>query len=80
MLGRIDATPSNGDIPHPYGPPCPGCGRPRTDADARGLAWSSEHGRDGSVRWVCPDCTRGQLPEIEAGLTRVRGGLAAAAG
>jgi hypothetical protein len=44
---------------------CPLCARPRTAADVRGLAWSSIHDRDGGVRWLCPGCTRGQLPEIE---------------
>ena len=44
---------------------CPLCAHPRTAADVRGFAWSSVHERDGSVRWLCPDCTRSQLPEIE---------------
>lgn len=46
--------------------PCPLCARPRTEADARGLDWSSEHRPDGSVRWVCGPCTRAQLWRIEA--------------
>ena len=44
---------------------CPLCGRPRSAPDARGLAWSSEHGPGGTVSWICPSCTRGQLIEIE---------------
>jgi hypothetical protein len=44
---------------------CPLCARPRTAADERGLAWSSVHERDGSVCWLCPDCTRSRLAEIE---------------
>ncbi|MBL8927143.1 MAG: hypothetical protein JNM77_13025 [Pseudonocardia sp.] len=48
-------------------PPCPGCGRRRT-ADARGLAWSSEHAPDGTVTFVCPACTRADIFRIEAGL------------
>ena len=49
-------------------PPCPGCGSRRTADDAHGLEWSSEHSRDGSVTYVCPDCTRADLRQIEAGL------------
>jgi hypothetical protein len=49
-------------------PPCPGCGRQRTPDDARGLAWSSEHAPDGTVSYVCPACTRGDIAQIEAGL------------
>jgi hypothetical protein len=48
-------------------PPCPGCGRHRTDDD-RGLAWSSEHAPDGTVTYVCPACTRSDIAQIEAGL------------
>ena len=44
---------------------CPLCARPRTAADARGLAWSSEHDRHGAVSWICPSCTRSRLIEIE---------------
>ncbi len=44
---------------------CPLCSRSSPIADARGLAWSSEHHRDGSVTWFCPECTRSLLPEIE---------------
>jgi hypothetical protein len=50
---------------------CPHCARPRTAADARGLAWSSVHGPGGSVWFLCPDCTRNQLPDIEIGATRL---------
>jgi len=53
--------------PGGYGPPCPGCGRSRTADDAAGLAWSSRHTADGP-EFVCPDCTRGDIALIEAGL------------
>jgi hypothetical protein len=45
---------------------CPACARPRTPADAAGLAWSSQHAPDGRISWICPDCTRAQLWRIEA--------------
>jgi len=32
----------------PFGPPCPGCGRARTAADAAGVTWSSCHAADGA--------------------------------
>jgi hypothetical protein len=74
MLGAMDAVPlppadtATSDLAiAPHGPPCPGCSRPRTEADARGIAWSSRHAPDG-VRFVCPDCTRTELDQIEAGL------------
>jgi hypothetical protein len=44
---------------------CPLCTRPRTPADAAGLAWSSQHGPDGSPTWICPTCTRAALWRIE---------------
>jgi hypothetical protein len=56
----------------PHGPPCPGCGRPRTDDDAHGVTWSSRHAPDGAVSFVCPDCARAELRDIEAGLTAPR--------
>jgi hypothetical protein len=52
----------------PHGPPCPGCGRFRTEDDARGVAWSSRHAPDGAVSFVCPDCTRAELQDIEVGI------------
>jgi hypothetical protein len=55
----------------PHGPPCPGCGRVRTESDARGVAWSSQHSA-GTVTFVCPDCTRAEIAEIEAGLPGLR--------
>ncbi|OZM81624.1 hypothetical protein [Pseudonocardia sp. MH-G8] len=45
---------------------CPLCALPRTPADTAGLAWSSLHERDGSLTWICPTCTRGELWRIEA--------------
>jgi hypothetical protein len=48
-------------------PPCPGCGRPRTADDAGGAFWSSRHTADGT-EFRCPDCTRAELADIEAGL------------
>ena len=50
---------------------CPSCTRPRTAADARGLAWSSIHGPTGAVSWMCPECTRAQIPAIEALLSTI---------
>jgi hypothetical protein len=49
-------------------PPCPGCGRQRTADDAHSLEWSSEHAPDGTVTYICPACTRGDIAQIEAGL------------
>jgi len=43
---------------------CPLCACPRSPDDVRGLAWSSQHGADGTV-WLCPGCTRNRLIEIE---------------
>ena len=51
----------------PHGPLCPGCGRLRSDDDARGIAWSSRH-ELGAVSFVCPACTRAELQAIEAGI------------
>ena len=48
---------------------CPLCALTRTANDTAGLAWSSQHERDGCVTWICPTCTRAQLWLIEAGLT-----------
>lgn len=56
----------------PFGPPCPGCGRARTAADAAGLAWSSRH-TAGGVEFVCPACTRADVAQIEVGLPPVSG-------
>lgn len=47
---------------------CPLCARRRTAAEARGLTWSSQHGPGGVVAWLCHDCTRDRLFEIEAQL------------
>jgi hypothetical protein len=55
----------------PFGPPCPGCDRPRTESDARGLAWSSHHTPDG-VGYLCPGCTRSDIAQIEVGLPGLR--------
>jgi hypothetical protein len=46
---------------------CLACGRERDDADVTALAWVHETGRDGS-RWICPDCARRHLGDIEAKL------------
>jgi hypothetical protein len=51
---------------------CPCCRAPRTPADVRGVLWSSERGPDGTLRWVCPGCTRAALADIEAGLPVAR--------
>lgn len=70
----MDAFPLPPSDAQPYGPPCPGCGRARTAADADGVAWSSRHtpssgvGGGGATEFVCPACTRGDIAQIEAGL------------
>ena len=48
---------------------CLVCGRERDDADATALAWVHEHepGPDGG-RWICPDCARLHVRDIEAKL------------
>ena len=60
-----------------YGPPCPGCGRARTEADARSVAWSSQHTANG-VTFICPACTRAEIALVEAGLPSLRPGRPAA--
>ena len=65
----MDAFPTLPAEP-PHGPPCPGCGRVRTEADVRSLAWSSRHTPDG-IEFVCPGCTRAEIGQIEAGLAVV---------
>ena len=62
----MDDVPARDDA-EPSGPPCPGCGRTRTATDAVGVAWSSHRTADG-LEFVCPDCTRADLADIEAGL------------
>lgn len=57
---------------------CPLCALARTQADAAGLAWSSQHERDRTVTWICPTCTRAQLWLIEAGLPIATNGAPAA--
>lgn len=47
---------------------CPLCALERSPSDTSGLAWSSQHERDGSITWICPTCTRAQLWLIEAAL------------
>jgi hypothetical protein len=59
---------------------CMICELGRTVADVRGVAWTSEHGPDGTVRWICPPCTRDQLFQIETGLPLERRPAAADAG
>ena len=49
-------------------PPCPGCGRQRTADDDHDLTWSTEHAPDGTVIYICPACTRGDIAQIETGL------------
>jgi hypothetical protein len=53
---------------------CPQCARTPAAAEARVLSWSSLLGLDGSVSWICPECTRNGLPEIEALLPLFPGG------
>lgn len=46
---------------------CSVCGRERDAANADALAWVHEPGPDGG-RWICPDCARRHLRDIEAKL------------
>jgi hypothetical protein len=67
----MDAFPLPPDDAEQFGPPCPGCGRARTAADAAGVAWSSRHTAHGGqvvVEFVCAACTRAEIAQIEAGL------------
>jgi hypothetical protein len=63
-------TPASDAVPAhaASGPPCPGCGRPRTEADVCSVAWSSQHAADGTISFVCPECTRAEVAQIETGL------------
>ncbi|MFB9688564.1 hypothetical protein [Amycolatopsis plumensis] len=48
---------------------CTRCGRTRTAADdpATALAWVSTRER-GALRWLCPDCARQHVRDIEGKL------------
>jgi hypothetical protein len=75
-----DAFPLRPHDAQPFGPPCPGCDRARTAADAAGVAWSSRHTADGAeivVEFVCPACTRADIVQIETGLPTSRHSSAA---
>jgi hypothetical protein len=75
-----DAFPVPPPDAQPFGPPCPGCGRARTAADAAGVTWSSRHAADGAevvVEFVCPACTRAEIAQIETGLPTSRRSSAA---
>jgi transposase-like protein len=49
-------------------PVCKRCGRSRADAaPAEALAWSMENGR-GGPSWLCPDCARTHVRDIEGKL------------
>ncbi|RZQ59283.1 hypothetical protein [Amycolatopsis suaedae] len=49
---------------------CGRCGARRPadpDSTLSALAWSAQHER-GTVRWLCPDCARKHVRDIEAKL------------
>ena len=52
-------------VSHP--PTCSRCGRPRPDDQRAALTWVTEHDRRG-VRWLCPDCARTHVRDIESKL------------
>lgn len=47
---------------------CRLCGTGRADAGEAALAWANERDADGRERWLCPDCARRHLRDIEADL------------
>ncbi|WP_290053359.1 hypothetical protein [Amycolatopsis solani] len=53
----------------PEPPACTRCGRRRSDDDdpATALAWVSTRER-GALRWLCPDCARQHVRDIEGKL------------
>ncbi|HET8641703.1 MAG TPA: hypothetical protein VFM37_07180 [Pseudonocardiaceae bacterium] len=50
---------------HP--PTCTRCGRQRPNEALTALTWVREHDRRG-VRWLCPDCARTHVRDIESKL------------
>ncbi|WP_020667907.1 hypothetical protein [Amycolatopsis nigrescens] len=53
----------------PVGVACARCGTARTAGEdpARALAWAADRD-DGGLRWLCPDCARQHVRDIEAKL------------
>jgi hypothetical protein len=47
---------------------CERCGALRDPAAATALTWASERIAGGRVRWLCPDCARRHVRDIEAKL------------
>jgi hypothetical protein len=47
---------------------CVLCAAWRDPASLAALAWACEPGRDGADRWLCPECARRHVREIEAKL------------
>ena len=48
---------------------CSRCGRSRTaDDQLTALAWVSERDERGNARWLCPDCARTHVRDIEGKL------------
>lgn len=50
-------------------PTCALCAAERREAEPAALAWVSEREPDGGVRWICPECARRHLRDIEAKLS-----------
>jgi len=49
------------------GETCGRCGVSQSADPASALAWAAQHER-GTVRWLCPDCARKHVRDIEAKL------------
>ncbi|WP_219415211.1 hypothetical protein [Pseudonocardia nigra] len=49
---------------------CQLCGAVRDPAEPTALAWACERDRDGWARWLCPECARRHVRDIEAKLPR----------
>jgi rubredoxin len=54
MLGRVET--------------CRLCGVARDEAAPSALAWARERDPDGRESWLCPDCARRHVRDIEAKL------------
>ncbi len=47
---------------------CGVCGRPRESDPLAALAWVHERDGRGARRWLCPDCARVHVRDIESKL------------